>query len=308
MKQDVTVVVACYNHAPYVQKALEAALAQTERPRVIVTDDASHDGSQDIIRGFVDEHGLEEWVLVLHEENRGLCPTFNEALGLVTTPFVAFISADDWMAPDRVQHQAQLLRSAPTDVVMYYADVRTVGATGEPGGLWSTVWPPARRIGLSGDIFRELLEGNFIPAPSVMVRTQALRHAGGYDEALFFEDHDMWLRLSSKARIGFDDHPTVFYRVHDSSMSSGLTQTQDERLLRAFLHMYAKHLGRDDQTDEFVTARLYDWACRGYKMGLPRALTVPHLWRYMVRNKSPRALAHTARALLGWGRPIAMRG
>src|SRR3954451_11723583 len=36
----------------------------------------------------------------------------------------------------------------------------------------------------------------FSASPAVMVRRSAIAEVGGYDESLFFEDFDMWLRLS----------------------------------------------------------------------------------------------------------------
>ena len=45
------VVVTCYNYRDYVVEAIESALAQTRAPKqVVVVDDGSRDGSQDLLR------------------------------------------------------------------------------------------------------------------------------------------------------------------------------------------------------------------------------------------------------------------
>jgi hypothetical protein len=52
-----------------------------------------------------------------------------------------------------------------------------------------------------------------------MVRKKAIEAVGGYDESLFFEDFDMWLRLSFRFRFVFLPAMLVRHRVHQESMS-----------------------------------------------------------------------------------------
>ena len=93
----VTLVVVCYNHAPFLERCLESVASQSsDRFDLIVTDDASQDGSPDLIQRELARHGLQAR-LILHQRNVGVCATSNEALALVRTPLVAFLSTDDWM-------------------------------------------------------------------------------------------------------------------------------------------------------------------------------------------------------------------
>ena len=54
----VSALVPAYNHAGYVRECLEALAAQTHRPlELIIGDDVSSDGTADVIRSFLREHG-----------------------------------------------------------------------------------------------------------------------------------------------------------------------------------------------------------------------------------------------------------
>src|SRR5262249_25946807 len=70
-----------------------------------------------------------------------------------------------------------------------------------------------------GELFARLLSDNFLPAPAVMVRRNAIAAVGGYDESLFFEDFDMWLRLSRRFSFAYLPGQVIRLRMHPHSMS-----------------------------------------------------------------------------------------
>ena len=54
----VSCVITCYNNTEYIGIAIESVIRQTHAvDEIIVSDDASTDGSQDIIRSFADQYG-----------------------------------------------------------------------------------------------------------------------------------------------------------------------------------------------------------------------------------------------------------
>ena len=52
-----------------------------------------------------------------------------------------------------------------------------------------------------------------------MLRRSAIAGVGGYDESLFYEDFDMWLRLSFRFHFAYQPGRLVRYRALESSMS-----------------------------------------------------------------------------------------
>lgn len=174
-----TIVIASYNHSQYISRALESAFNQDmQHYDVIITDDASTDSSQRVISRLLHDNG---WCArtIFHTTNMGLCPTFNEALALVRTQFVAFISADDWSRPERLRTQVRILEDHPS-APFTYGPVITVDSQGEESALrWEDIhgedWPGVGRA----DPYLALIQRNFIPAASVLSRTSLLRSVGG---------------------------------------------------------------------------------------------------------------------------------
>ena len=120
----VTVVAICYNHADNLERALDSVLCQrTDFPfKVVVLDDASTDGSQDIIRRYAAEDA--RIVPVLHEENlysQGR-KMFVEYQDQITTPYFHVLETDDyWCDPEKLQKQVDALQAHPECVACAHA-------------------------------------------------------------------------------------------------------------------------------------------------------------------------------------------
>lgn len=120
----VTVVAICYNHADNLERALDSILCQrTDFPfKVVVLDDASTDGSQDIIRRYASKDSRIE--PVLHEENlhRQGRKMFVEYQDKITSPFFHVLETDDyWCDPDKLQRQVDALRAHPECIACAHA-------------------------------------------------------------------------------------------------------------------------------------------------------------------------------------------
>jgi hypothetical protein len=65
----------------------------------------------------------------------------------------------------------------------------------------------------------------------MLVRREVLAHLGGYDEALTFEDFDLWIRASPDWQFYYQDAITTQRRLHPRSMSTRAYQPNDPYLL-----------------------------------------------------------------------------
>jgi len=99
----VSIVINNFNYGRFLSEAIESALAQTHpRTEVIVVDDASHDGSQDIVRSFG-----SRVVPVLLESNRGQAGAFNAGFAKSQGEIVIFLDADDYLYPHAAARVAE---------------------------------------------------------------------------------------------------------------------------------------------------------------------------------------------------------
>ncbi len=135
------------------------------------------------------------------------------------------MDADDIALPHRLERQCTYLKSHPETVAVgsYVQFMDRCGHT------YRTKYLPA------GEGLRKaFLWGCPIMHPTVMMRTEAVREAGGYSpEFPSAEDYALWLRLLSLG--GIDNIPEVLlsYRVHGSSISHVHAQQQRDSTLRA---------------------------------------------------------------------------
>ena len=91
----------------------------------------------------------------------------------------------------------------------------------------------------SGDIFDELMKRNFIPGMSALIRLDALKQLGGFDEDLLYEDYDMWLRIAKSYQILYFDGVYVDYRMHEHNLHKSMQQ--DEAYIGSVFKMLLKY-------------------------------------------------------------------
>ena len=227
----VNIVIPMKNAAPFIGAAVASALDQPCVKRVIVVDDASTDGSAEIVSRINDER-----VTLIRGAGRGVSAArnlgFAEIERLSDTQeaersWVIFLDADDRLVPGATQ---KLLEGVRGDCVAVYGDYERIDASGRRIGRRRLL---LRRGKPSGEILRDLLAGNFIVNGGVMlIRHIQFRQAGGFDEALrYCEDWHLFCRLAALGPIAWSPRTTVLeYRVHDSSaMMSGRINFSDCR-------------------------------------------------------------------------------
>ena len=214
----VNIVIPMKNAAPFIGAAVASALDQPSVKRVIVVDDASTDGSAELVARINDER-----VTLIRGGGRGVSAArnlgFAEIERLSDTQeaecsWVMFLDADDRLVPRATQ---KLLEGVRGDSVAVYGDYERIDARGYRIGRRRVL---LRRDKPSGEILRNLLAGNFIVNGGVMlIRHIQFRQAGGFDEALrYCEDWHLFCRLAAQGPIAWSPRTTVLeYRVHDSS-------------------------------------------------------------------------------------------
>lgn len=209
----VTVAITCYNQADHVEAALLSVLRQDYPAiEIILTDDASTDESAQVIKLLAQTHQLER--VFLHEENKGLCQRFNEALAMAKGKYIIDLAADDELLPERIAEGVRLMEKYP-QAGLHFCQV-------EEETLSKTIVKPAASAfqELSERMFPEVLGYSRISTPSFFFRVAFLRKLGGYDESLNYEDFDVLLRLGRNYPFCFSPKVLVRKRRILKSMGS----------------------------------------------------------------------------------------
>lgn len=216
----VTIRCVTYNHAPYIRECLEGFVMQkTNFPfEVIVHDDASTDGTSDIIREYAERYP-ELIKPIFQKENQ--YSKWNGEIDRVLNAatrgkYIAICEGDDyWTDPMKLQRQVDFLEANP-DYGMCYT--QCLSYYQEYGQLASEPW------GGKTVTFEDLLlKPNNIPTATVMFRSELLNQCLSELDSIICKlkmgDLPLWLYISKKSLIGFIPVPTAVYRILQYSVS-----------------------------------------------------------------------------------------
>ncbi len=210
-----------YNYARYIEQTLDSVLRQAYRPlEVIIVDDQSADHSIETIEKWISQHsGDLKIILIKNEKNLGLPGTCNVILNNANGKYFQVLDADDIILPGKIMRQVAMLEEN-TAIAMVYSDMHLMDHEGQV-----THQSYLEHIGYNnkempqGDIFGSLFKFNFVPLPTVLVKTEVAKQYGGFDASLQVQDYYLWLKIAKEYPVLYQPGATASYRIHPLSMS-----------------------------------------------------------------------------------------
>lgn len=268
----ISAIIVSHNGEAHLGRCLESL--DGSGAEVLLVDNASHDGSLSLVR-----EQFPEVVVLPQEENLGFAAANNLAAEKASGEALLLLNADAWLEPGALGLLAADLDNQP-EVGLVSPRLRY------PDGRRHFSWSPAR--GVLGEAMQKVLNPfeargwahgwvarsvarlagrPWYTAACVLVRTEAWRSVGGFDESFFmyFEDVDLCIRLEaarwrlmqepravvrhvggSAGRAEVDDlyRPSQlrYYRLHRPAWEARLVE---RRLRRRFGDVAVNHwLGR----------------------------------------------------------------
>jgi GT2 family glycosyltransferase len=210
LAERLTVVVLTFNRAAELAHTLGRLQALADRPRIIVVDNASGDGTAAMVR----KH-FAEVELVSAPANLGAAGR-NLGVAAVRTPYVAFCDDDTWWAPGSLGRAADLLDAHPRIGVLNAA-VKVGGSERLDPTSVLMARSPLPRGELPGPALAGFMAG------ACVFRASVYRAAGGYEPRLFIGAEEMLLSLDVLAQgwaIVYAEHLVLHHHpspVRDSA-------------------------------------------------------------------------------------------
>jgi GT2 family glycosyltransferase len=236
-----TMVVPVWNGARHLREALQSLRQQ--RARIICVDDASTDDSAAIARAA----GAE---VVQNGRHLGLAENWNRCVDLVTTPFFLLAHQDDVYEPGWAEAMLALLEAHPRAFIAHCktAAIDDAGrAIATPAARYKeSLWPRHDPYEEGGEAaLQRLARGNFIVAPSVVFRTDAVRAIGRFSPLEFVVDWEYWLRgVLAGWTIAGTHRRLVRFRRHGATATRALERTlnryREEIALQRWIEQEAK--------------------------------------------------------------------
>ena len=184
MEKKVSVIMATYNTPKeYLINAIESILNQTYSniEFIIVCDGSVAD--YDIVKKFKDKRIK----IILHENNKGLPSSLNEAINMATGEYILRMDSDDISLKDRIKEQVQFLeKHNKIDICGMYAKV-----FGEKNYIMTVFMHNPKYIG------SQLLYRTCLVHPAVAFRASIFKSENiRYDEEfLCAQDFEMWSKI-----------------------------------------------------------------------------------------------------------------
>ena len=200
----VSVVIPCYNGAPFLRDTLGSATNQSHPPiEVLVVDDGSTDDSAAIADSFGPP------VRVIRQENQGESVARNRGIDEARGSWIAFLDADDLWEPTKLQRQLEV---AGTDALATHTEVRFFGDRDGVSNVAST--PENVRY----TIERMCVSNPVLNGSSLMVRASSKVRFPTWTR--YSEDLVYCLDLSLSGTLRLVPEPLTRYRIHSASQSS----------------------------------------------------------------------------------------
>lgn len=218
----------CYNGARYLREALASVLAQTFTDwEIVFWDNRCTDESGVIFKSYSD--GRFRYFMA--PEHTTLGRARNLAVEQARGEWVAFLDCDDLWLPEKLAKQVAIIREEGPELGLVYGRCQSLV---EEGGLETRMGRAMqayergrtqRRLP-EGNIFPDLLKGNFLPLLSGVVRRSAYWSVGGIDSAFTqAEDYDLFVKISRAFKVRAVQKVVCSYRIHGSNLSH--TQAED---------------------------------------------------------------------------------
>ena len=212
----ISFVVASYNYERYIGTALRSILDQTVGDfEVVVVDDASTDGSRDVVRSFDDPR----ITLHVNERNVGQIPTYNRGVSLARGEYICYLDSDDWIAPRKSEAQLGFFRKNP-NVEILGTYVRFFDTDGKRHA-WADEYEAFFNQPRDFNAVEEWVGECKLHACSVMLPRAVHERIGPRDTTMAVaSDFEQWTRAHGLGcRFGMVHEPLLSYRLHEDSVS-----------------------------------------------------------------------------------------
>jgi glycosyltransferase involved in cell wall biosynthesis len=234
----ISVCMATHDGAAYVEQQLRSILPQLAGgDEIVLVDDHSSDGTLELVKKIGDER------IRVHrnDSNRGVVPTFEQAIRLSSGDLVFLSDQDDIWYPGKVDRVSRIFMEN-SQVTLVMSDARVIDDKGDiladsllktRGGFAPGIVATLIRNRYSGCLmaFRRSLAEKFLPFPKDIPM------------------HDMWIGLINAVygKVHFIAAPLIAHRRHESNTSPDNRQAVAQMLVwrwRLFKNLCLRVLSR----------------------------------------------------------------
>lgn len=236
----VSVVIPTYNRAHLISRAIKSVLDQTYKDlEIIVVDDGSTDNTEKIINSFQDER----IIYIQHDKNKGASAARNTGIKASKGEYIAFQDSDDEWFPNKLEQQMKAFDNAPPKVGVVYSGFYRIEAD-------KKIYIPGDNVAQKeGNIHNELLKGNFVGTPAVLIKKKCFENTKYFDENIpALEDWELWIEISKYYYFKYINVPLLCSYFTPNSVN-----LNKENLLKASEIILKTHINEYNNNNKILS-------------------------------------------------------
>ena len=233
----VSVAMATYNGMKYIEKQLDSIRLQYIMPdEVIISDDASTDGTADFIRKYIEKHSLFGWHIFENPKNLGFKKNFLKAVSLTHGEYIFLSDQDDIWQKEKIEKMLSVMENnkgilslCSSFLFIDENDGLLNIESGENSCNHGLIDKKAENKELVKIPFKTVLHSNIAPGCTTAIRKQLKEKFAINSKSLIAHDWEMNLLAATENGLYFLNEPFILYRIH-SSNTLGLNSASKDRL------------------------------------------------------------------------------
>ena len=208
----ITLAILCYNQEQFISQAIEAAFAQSYSPlEIIISDDASQDGSADIIRELAAAYlGPHAITLNFNKRNEGVASHVNRLFALAQGELLVLAAGDDLSHRERVARVVGAWQTLMPQPWALHSSARLINPSGQLIGSYC-----GRIHGWENNVEKLVshYRGALLLGATTAYDTRLQNYFGPLHNELLVEDVPLTVRAAMLGRVAYLDEELVDYRV-----------------------------------------------------------------------------------------------
>ena len=244
----ISAIIPTYNNAEYIEEAINSILAQSHPVNeIIVIDDGSSDNTEVLIRAVKQKTDKLSYT---KQRNQGPSAARNHGIEIANGDWIAFLDADDRWPKDKIALQIAALQREP-NLQLIAGDMAETDQQGsvqvESVLARHQLLEPFQRLAGRplNNALTALVNKNFIPTGTVLVKRTALNQAGGFNPGIRFgEDLELWAKIAYRHPITCLPERLMYRRQHgaNATQSTGPMLEDLVKVMRSISHYGAEQL------------------------------------------------------------------
>ena len=192
----ISLIIPTFNRKDLLKRAVESALRSQVPTEIIIVDDGSTDGTDEMLRQNF------PFANYLFQPNQGPAAARNRGIREAQGEWIAFLDSDDEWMPGKLAAQIEFFNQNPEYLICQTEEIWI------RNGL--RVNPMKKHKKYDGWIFEKCLPLCIVSPSAVMMHRTLFEKIGFFDESLpACEDYDLWLRIACRYPVGLIEKPFV---------------------------------------------------------------------------------------------------